>query len=184
MKLSKENFGWIVTCVSLALLLGISLYLGLSGYFFKTQISYVTEFEIGKAQDIAIKKNEASVLPLNLEGSYLGGERLPQIISIKNEGEEKLYLRAKVLIYTKGNETKPLDIVQSINWNYNNEDGYYYFDDLVKPEEKVALCSHVIMSEDDSISTNKKYIISFIFESLDENEDVENFWGFYPIEND
>ena len=181
MKINRENFGWIATCVGLTILLILSLYLGISGYFFKTQISYVTEFEVGEAQDASILKNEASVLSLNLEGSFLEGERIPQIISVKNLSDEKLYLRAKSIIYTQSNQTQRIDIEQTINWKYNEQDGYYYFNDYINPGEKVSLCSHIVMSENAFITTNRKYIVSFVFESLDENQNVEGVWGLTPM---
>ena len=147
MKVDKSNFGWIFACCGLFLLLCISLFLGISGWFINTDMTYTTDLELGKTVQIDINKNEANGLSLSLEGSYLEGQSLPQIISIKGvQDDEKLYLRAKIFIYTSENETKNLDIVQTANWTYNEVDNYFYLNDLLSPNDKISLCSHIILT--------------------------------------
>lgn len=182
MKFNKANFGWIFTCFGLFVLLVISIYLGASGWFFKTDFSYTTDLELGKTISSSITKNQANVISLTMDGSFLAGERLPQIVSITNSDDSSsIYLRAKVFVSSSSGVNENVDIVQTVNWTYNESDGYYYFNDLLLPDNKTALCSYVIVN-DNFISKNK-YIINFVFESLAENEDVQSFWGINPTEN-
>lgn len=184
MKFSKENFGWIFISVGLALLLALSIYLGISGWYFKTEISYTTDLELGKTVQLDIKKNQANAISFSLDGSFLSGERLSQIVSIKNlDTEKSIYLRAKIYIYTGNNQTLKMDLIETINWSYNQDDGYYYFTDLLTPQNKVALCSHVVIDEETNLLTSNKYIVTILAEALDEDKDVDIIWGNNPLQN-
>jgi len=46
--------------VLFALLLALSIYLGISGWYFKTDISYTTDLQLGKNVQIGVKENQAS----------------------------------------------------------------------------------------------------------------------------
>lgn len=183
MKINKENVGWIFTSIGLAILLGLSIYLGISGWYFKTEASYTTDLELGKTVQFGVKKNESNAISFNLDGSFLSGERLAQLISIKNlDNENNLYLRAKIYIYTGDNQTLKMNMVETVNWTYQ-DDGYYYFNNLITPQNKVALCSYVFIDEDTDLLTNTKYIVTVIVESLDENQDITQIWNYNPIQN-
>ena len=104
MKLTKSNFGWIFATFGLLILLGVSIYLGISGWYFKNDLSYTTDMEIGKSISVDVKGDQANAISFNIDGSYLNGFELPQIISVKNSGENEIYLRAKVYVYTSNNQ--------------------------------------------------------------------------------
>lgn len=177
MKINKDNFGWIFTSALLAFLLAMSIYMGISGFYFKTQPSYTTDLVLGKNIQIDVSKNMSNAVSFNLDGSYLSGERLPQIISIKNtEEEDGVYLRAKIYIYTSENKTLNMGLVETVNWTYNQEDGYYYFNDVLSKQDKVSLCSHVFVDEETSLQSNIKYIVTIVIEALDENVEIQNIW--------
>ena len=183
MKFSKENFGWIFISASLLILLAIAIYLGASGWFFKNDISLTTDLELGKTVSTTIIKNQANSISLTFDGSYLSGERLPQIISIKNgDDSDSLYVRAKVFVYTGDNVNLDMDIVETINWT-KNEDGYYYYNDLLNVDASSSLCSYVIVGSEGKFSSKKKYILNVVFESLSSSQDVESIWGVNPIQN-
>ena len=183
MKFNKENFGWIFVSFSLTILLGLSIYLGISGWYFKTENSYTTDIQLGKTVQFGVDKNQSNAISFNLDGAYLAGERLPQIVSIKNVNEESsLYLRAKIYIYSGDNQTLKMNMVETVNWTYQ-EDGYYYFNDLLTPQNKIALCSYVFIDEETDLQTDTKYIVNIITESLDSNQDITQIWGINPIQN-
>lgn len=185
MKLSKENFGWIFACFALAVLLAISIYMGATGWYFENDRSFTTDLELGKTMQIGVKKNEANALSFNLEGSYLSGERLPQLVSVKNlDQQSDVYLRAKVYIYSGSNQILDMNMVETVNWQYDEEDGYFYFNSLLTPENKVALCSYIFIDEDANLHTDTKYIVTFVIESLDSTQDVALVWGKNPLQND
>ena len=100
MKVNKDNFGWIFTSCALAILLGLSIYLGITGWYFKTDKSYTTDLELGKTVQFEVDKNQSNAISFNIDGSYLSGDRLPQIIAVKNASDSNLFLRAKIFIYT------------------------------------------------------------------------------------
>lgn len=184
MKISKDNFGWIFTCVGLAILLAFSVYMGLSGWYFENDRSFTTDIEIGKTVQIGVKKNEANAVSFNLDGSFLEGERLAQLISVKNLDEfDDVYLRAKIYIYSGSNQTLEMNMVETVNWQYNENDGYFYFDSLLSPQNKVALCSYVFVDEDTTLYTNTKYIVTVLIESLSKDVDITSIWSNYPVEN-
>ena len=109
---------------------------------------------------------------------------MPQIISIKNlEDESEVYLRAKLYIYSGTNQMLDMNMIETVNWVYNEEDGYFYFNSLLTPQNKVALCSYVYIDEDTKLHTDTKYIVTFVVESLSTNQIPENIWGNNPIEN-
>lgn len=184
MKINKQNIGWIFATVLLAGLLALSLYLGFSGWYFKTDISYTTDLQVGKTVQVGINGNEASAMSLNLEGSFLPGEKIPQIISVKNlEDEKSISLRAKASIDDGNGNSSSLNIIETVNWTFNEEDGYYYFNDYLSPQNKVGLCSHIFTQDDILLQSSKKYIITFTFECLEEGQDVLAIWGNNPIQN-
>ena len=69
--LSKTNYALVFISVSLALLLGLSIYLGVSGWYFKNDLSYTTDLELGKTVQVDVKKNEANSISMNFDGSFL-----------------------------------------------------------------------------------------------------------------
>ena len=109
MKFSKDNFGWIFACAILLILLALSIYLGLSGWYFENDRNFTTDMQLGKTVQIGVEQNSANAVSFNLDGSFLAGERLPQIVSVKNTDDQTdLFLRAKIFIYSGGNKTLPM----------------------------------------------------------------------------
>lgn len=184
MKISKDNFGWLFTCVGLLILLALSVYLGVSGFFFKTGDSYSSDLILGQTVENGIKKNQASSYSLNMPGGYLPNERLSQIVSIKNlEESGSLYIRAKVFICSAQNQINEIDVIENSHWT-KKDDGYFYYDSLLLPQEKSIFSTFIIAPGEEFLASSwKKYVLTFVFESLDGNCDVESLWGYNPIQN-
>ncbi len=182
MKIKRENYGWLFATVLLAMLLALSIYLGVSGWYFKTDVSYTTDLQLGKNVQMSVNKNEATSISMNIDGSFLSGDRIPQIVSVKNDDESSVYLRAKIFIYSGDNQTLKMDMVETVNWKFDESDGYYYFDDLLTMQNKVALCSHIIIDKETHLQTNTKYIFTIVVETLGGEEDVVKLWGKNPVE--
>ncbi|MBQ8443852.1 MAG: hypothetical protein IJX25_00665, partial [Clostridia bacterium] len=87
MKLNKETAGFVFIIVILVALLGLSIYLGMSGWYFYSEENYTTDLQLGKTVQASIKDNQASALSLNIEGSFLPGEWLPQVVAVKNTND-------------------------------------------------------------------------------------------------
>lgn len=176
MKINKNNIGWIFACIGLSICLIGSLYLGLSGWFYKNTVNYATEFKIGNMQIIGLENNQSNALSLNFEGSFICGEDFPQIVNVKNTSAEEYYLRGKVFINSKTNVTEEIKVETSQNWIYDEDTGYYYNNDKLLPNDTIAFCSKIKLDKNISLNSNKKYIVTFVFESLDNAENVLNLW--------
>ena len=181
MKFSKDNFGWIFACAILLILLALSIYLGLSGWYFENDRNFTTDMQLGKTVQIGVEQNSANAVSFNLDGSFLAGERLPQIVSVKNTDDQAdLFLRAKIFIYSGGNQTLPMNMAETVNWVYNQNDGYFYFNSTLPPQNTVALCSHVFIDENTTLYTDTKYIVTIVVESLSTTQPIQSIWGTTP----
>lgn len=176
MKINKGNFGWIFACVLLVIALVISILLGVNGWYFKNQQSYKIDMELGKVLSVELDKNSANSISVNLDGSYLPEERLPQVASIKNISDNDIFLRAKVFVYSSDFSNLEMGLVETVNWRYNQEDGYYYFDGTLPSQNKVSLCSHVYI-QDENLASNTRYIVTFLAEGLSADEDAQRIWS-------
>lgn len=180
MKKDKSFYGWLFAVVALSILLGLSIYLGVTGWYFQTDFSVSSDIELGSTVEVAVHRNQANTASFSFNGGYLQGEALPQIISVKNDDESgDVFLRAKVYVFTTGNESIRMELRETVNWVLR-EDGYYYFKDKLTAQGKVGICSHVVISPDSEFRGDRSYIMTILFESLDATLDPELYWGFKP----
>lgn len=178
MKVSKENFGWIFSCVALGIALVISIILGYSGFYFKNTGSYVADLKLGDVIQLDMRKNQAGSISVNLDGSFLPGDKLDQEINIKNlEVEDEIYLRAKIYIYSAESKIINIGISPSANWKYNADDGYYYYSSPLAPQNKTNLSSYIVLDENDHLYSNKKYIVTLLAESFSDKTMAQNLWN-------
>lgn len=183
MKKDKSFYGWLFVCVTLAVLLAVSVYLGVSGWYFKVENNLESDIVLGENVQIDISKNEAEGVAFSFSGSYLAGEKLPQNISVKNIDEERgIYLRAKVFVFSENATDSQVDIIENVNWQREN-DGYYYLTQILPTSGKVSLCSYVVIGEESKFDGEKSYIFQVIVEALGEDENVEELWGRQVVTN-
>ncbi len=181
MKKDKSFYGWLFVCVALSLLLGVSIYLGFSGWYFKADRSLESDLKLGETVQVDIGKNQSECVSFTFAGSYLPGEKLSQIVGVKNiDNEAELYVRAKVSVFSKVSDDYDVSIIETINWTLH-DDGYYYFNSFLTPSSKANLCSSIVIGEDSSFVSKKNYILNVTFESLEKKLDVADIWGVYPI---
>lgn len=179
MKKDKYFYTWLFVVIILSLLLLLSIYLGVSGWYFKNDNSRVTDFQVGSLVEIEAHKNSASSVSLNFDGSYIGGEKLEQFVNIKNfDSDGEIYVRAKAYFLSSDNEKSDVNLTTSSSWKYNEEDGYFYFLDKISYQSKVALCSSIVLDEEKPLASRKNYIITFLVESISSQESPSSFWGF------
>lgn len=177
MKVSKDNFGWIFLCVTLAIGLIISVILGFSGFYFKNSSSLSLDLKLGDYLQLDVRKNQASSLSVNIDGSYLPNEKLKQDLFVKNlEVDDEVYIRAKVYIFSSENRVINVNAQISSNWKYNLQDGYYYYNGSLSPQNKATFASDLILDENGDLYSDKKYILTFLVESLADKTQAENLW--------
>ncbi len=183
MKKDKTFYSLIFAIVVLSILLVLSLYLGISGWFFSNEKSHITDFKLGNNLKLIANKNQATSMSQVFNGSFLSGEKFNQIIAIKNfEQEEALFLRAKAFVYSSANENEPLNLVTTNGWVYNEQDGYYYFNKSLPAQNKISLCTQVYLDEEYVLTSNQNYVITFLIETLSVEHEIEAFWGYNFIE--
>ncbi len=183
MKKNNSNYGWLFACVSLVILLGISVYLGISGWYFSSSNTQETDLQLGNNIEISVKKNESATASFTFSGGFLEGEKLSQIVGIKNlDTDSELYIRAKVYVFMSDNAIADMQFVTSNNWT-KGDDGYYYFNEKLIPQGKIGLCSSLVIGDGSHLRGNKNYIMTIAVEGLDANADVEGLWGVNPLQN-
>ena len=182
MKDFKPYYGWLFAVVTLAILLGISIYLGISGWYFTTEWSRSSDIVLGNNVEMSVKKNQAASCSFSFSGGFLPGEKLAQIVSVKNAGEDgKVLLRAKVYVFMTDSNLADIQFITSEHW-VKGDDGYYYFTDEVLAQSKVNICSHVVISENSTLASEKSYIMTVLVEALDSSLDSKSVWGVNPLE--
>lgn len=178
MKVSKDNFGWIFLSVALTIGLIISVILGFSGFYFKNSSSLSLDLKLGDYLQLDIRKNQANSLSVNVDGSYLPNQKLKQDLFVKNlEVNDGVYLRAKVYIFSSENRIVNVNVDLAPNWKYNLQDGYYYYNRILQPQNKATFASDLILDENGDLYSDKKYILTFLVESLKDETQAETLWG-------
>lgn len=177
MKINKDNFGWIFSCVILSIGLILSIIMGITGFYYRNTFSSTTDLKLGEALQVEARGNQANSISVNLDGSFLPGERIRQDLIVKNlELDDEIFLRAKLYIYSTENRVVNLNVDLSPNWKYNLQDGYYYFNGGLSPQGRTLLASNIIIDENDDLVSNKKYIMTLLVEGFSEKEDAERVW--------
>ena len=183
MKIEKKYYSWLFAVIVLSLLLALSVFLGISGWYFSNEQSKITDFKIGNNVELFLNKNSANSVSMNFDGSFISGEKLDQIVAIKNMDQTSdVFVRAKGFVYPSANEYLPITFVTTENWVFNDEDGYYYFKDKVPAQNKISLCSQILLGEDYTLVSTSNYIITFLVEAISTDHTIEAFWGYNFIE--
>lgn len=177
MKVSKENFGWIFSCVALAVGLIISIILGFTGMYCQNASTFLNDLKLGDNLQLEMRENQANSMSVNIDGSYLPNEKLKQDLFVKNfELEKDIFLRAKVYIFSTESKIINVGIDLAPNWKYNLQDGYYYYNGALAPQNKTILASNIIIDESAQLFSSKKYILTVLAESLSDKNQAENLW--------
>lgn len=170
----NERFAYIFAIIGLSILLGIFIYLGATGWFFRATLGRAVDPDIGTTQTISVKDTEAKALSFTFNGSIINGEKIRQNINIKNGEEKDLYVRARAILYTS--QDGELEIEIGVNANWTEQEGYYYYDGILQSGATIGLGSYVQIHEGYKFDSNKKYIINIIVETLDSSLDKEAVW--------
>lgn len=175
-KLSKRDYGFIFAIVVLVILLGVSLYLGISGWFYSNISPVKSDMQLGKTVNVSLQETGAQALSFTFPGNYLPGQKLPQYINISNNSGKDLHVRAKAVVFSYEDGEKQIEVGISEHWTQNNE--YYYFDQPLLQANKVALGTYVRLSEDEYYNSEKSYVLTIVVEALDASLDRQQIWGF------
>lgn len=172
----KSSVPWLFAVIFLTILLGTSVYLGMIGFFFSANyLSSNTDLKLGQTLNIKAVENQASVLSLTFDGGFLPGEALPQVVQIGAENlNEDMYLRVKAEIFG-GDKKQNLDFVTPDHFELK-DDGYYYYDDVLRGGNKVTFCTYLVLPKTSEYLSKEKYVLTFVVETLSIDENVQNIW--------
>ena len=174
--MKKTTIIWIFAVIILMILLVTMTILGITGFLFSLpNARFDTDLKLGESVIVSVKPNEASVCSLSFDGAYLTGERLPQKIQINAETlTEDVFLRVKSTIFGCDQQLT-MDFVVSSNFTLE-DDGYYYYNNTLAGGDKTTFCEYIIVPENQSCKTDKKYIFTLIVECLSADEDINRIW--------
>lgn len=167
-KTMKKLIPWAVFAIFLVLLLVF-----VPNSQIPTNLESFSDVEIiaGQSQEIFVKPNQTSALSFVFDGSLLPGQEIPQNIQISALNCPKnVFLRVKCIC--QGAE---FDFGVSEKFSYEN-DGYFYFDDVLNANEKVVFSKNFVISSNQKLESGKKYIVTVLVETLQEDLDVSEIW--------
>ena len=173
--MKKGYIGWLFACIVLSVLLIISIILGMTGFF--SSITYLTlnsDLSVGESVVLAVEPNEASVASFTFDGSYLPGENLPMVLQINAANlSTDVRLRVKTVVFGL-EETVPFEFITTAHFE-KQEDGYYYYDEVLQGGNKITFCNYIIIPEDSNFVSGEKYVLTIVAETLETKFD-QNIW--------
>lgn len=174
--MKKSSVAWLFAVIILSILLIISIILGWNGYYFS--VSYLnskSDLVVGDSVSIKVEPNQSNVVSFTFDGAFLPNEIIPQVVQINaTDLNYDVAVRVKAKVFGLENETD-FDFVTTEHFE-KSEDGYYYFDDVLKGGNKITFCNYVVMPESKEFVSKEKYILTFVVETLDSSLEVENIW--------
>lgn len=172
--MTKKDVAWLFAVITLALCLVVSIILGVTGFFSSATFMHSsTDLKVGDEVSIAVKPNQASVASFTFDGAFFPGEILPQLVQINAQNlSADLRVRVKAQIF---GADENFEFVTTSHFQ-QEQDGYYYFDDVLHGGSKITFCTHLLIPEQSEFSCNEKYILSVIVETLETKFD-ENVWN-------
>ena len=168
----KKSFPLLIFCIiTLSILLILSVYLGFNGIFYKRVTNSMDiDIKAGNTEIIEVDKNESNVFSFVIDGSYLSGQTIPQNVEVLSLSDN-VFVRAKLVCQENG----LFSLKTSEKFSYE-EDGYFYFNDILKVGEKALLTNGVEILPNAMLESGKKYLCTIVIETLSEEMDVNNVW--------
>lgn len=100
--------------------------------------------------NIDIKINEYKTVPdtdilleyTDPETPVMPGDTISKIVKVENTGSGTAYIRAKINMYFRDNDslaTEPVQLsLNTTDWEYNETDGYYYYKNILDTESETT----------------------------------------------
>jgi len=174
--MKKNTVPWLFAVIILSGLLVLSIILGLSGYYFS--VSYLhsnSDLVVGDTVCVSVGPNQSNVVSMTFDGSYLPSEAIPQVVQINASNlNYDVAVRVKAKTFGIENEAE-FDFVTTEHFE-KAEDGYYYFDDVLRGGNKITFCNYLVIPDETNFVSKEKYILTFVVETLDINQNVQNIW--------
>lgn len=177
MEQKKKNSIYVFFIALLSVLLAGSVVLGLLGAYNKDIDDAPTSLKIGQSAVITLNGTGSQVLSYNFDGAFLAGEFLKQNISVKNNSEKDLFLRAKLNVFTGDGDDPVLNMQTNEIWK-KQDDGYYLYEGNISSLNTVALASGFIISPEKQMKSDNSYILVITVEGVSTEFDRMAVWGY------
>ena len=157
-KQQKRNYIFAIILLSV-FLLGSLIFNFIGGFDFENNVQYQTA--IGDDYTIKLENLGAKSVAFALDGTTLPGDTIKQKIQIvmPDVQTQNIILRAKVTL----NE-KSIEIFGYNFWQFNESDGYYYFNSTMYQNQTLGFCDEIKLSDDLRLKSNIVYYVNVVIE--------------------
>ena len=180
----KNKAASTVAIVTLSILLGLSLVLGLTAAFFSATQTATGTVTLGDPVNINITQGGTSVAALTFAGTAMPGTSYTQPIGISVPANtSQSVLRCKLSLTNDDATTTDITATTSDQWVLG-EDGYYYYNGSVNATDTLDFCSAITVPKSlTNTSANKVYTVTFQVEAIQyANGAASEVWTTAPAE--
>lgn len=174
--MTKREVTLLFVSIVLSVCLVVSVILGLTGFYSSvTYLNSPSDLIVGETVSVPVKANQASVMSFTFDGAYIPNENIPQVVQISaTELNADVRVRVKAQIFgLEGNDN--FQFVTTSHFE-QHEDGYYYYDGVLKGGNKITFCTYLITPLNSSFHSGEKYVLSVVVETLETKYD-QNIWN-------
>ena len=163
----KNRASSTVAIITLSVLLGLSLLLGLTAAFFSANQTATGNITLGNPVNIEITQGGTSVEALTFSGSAMPGTTYTQAIGVSVPANtSQAVLRCKLLLVNTGSASQSITATTSNQWVLG-EDDYYYYNGTVSAGDTVDFCSAITVPKTlTNTDANKVYTVTFQVEAI------------------
>lgn len=156
-----------VAIVTLSVLLGLSLILGLTAAFFSANQSATGDITLGDPVNISITQGGTSVDALTFSGTAMPGTSYTQPIGISvPENTSQSVLRCKLTLLNTNNASQNVVATTSTDWELHDDD-YYYYNGTVSAGDTLEFCSEITVPKElTNDDANKVFTVTFQVEAI------------------
>lgn len=180
----KNRTASTVAIVTLSILLGLSLVLGLTAAFFSANQTATGNITLGNPVNINITQGGTSVDTLTFSGDAMPGTTYTQAIGVSVPADtSQSVLRAKLTLTNAGTASKNVTATTKDTWTLG-EDGYYYYNGVAKAGDAIDFCTAITVPKDlENADANKVFTVSFQVEAIQyANGAASEVWTTAPAE--
>lgn len=180
----KNRGASTIAIITLSVLLGLSLILGLTVAFFSANKTATGDITLGDPVNINITQGGASVETLTFTGTAMPGTSYTQSIGVSvPQNTSQCVLRCKLTLTNTGNASETISATTSDAW-IQGEDDYYYYNGSVNAGDSVDFCTAITVPKTlTNADANKVYTISFQVEAIQyANGAASEIWTTAPTE--
>lgn len=180
----KNRTASTIAIVTLSVLLGLSLLLGLTAAFFSANQTATGDITLGDPVNINITQGGANVEVLTFAGNAMPGTTYTQPIGVNVPAQtSQSVLRCKLTLTNAGSATLNVTATTSDDWTLA-DDSYYYYNGSVNAGDSVDFCSEITVPKElTNEDANKVYTITFQVEAIQyANGAASEVWTTAPEE--